>query len=71
MTGSEGLLGPAVEIGRQIKQVIRQELRLVEVWRGSHRDAPQATHAVGGHHEPQGGTFQAAASPPREDALLA
>ena len=29
MTGSEGLFGPAVEIGRQIKQAIREELRLV------------------------------------------
>ena len=29
VTGSEGLFGPAVEIGRQIKQAIRQELRLV------------------------------------------
>ena len=29
VTGSEGLFGPAVEIGRQIKQVIRAELRLV------------------------------------------
>ncbi len=29
VTGSEHLFGPAVEIGRQIKQVIRQELRLV------------------------------------------
>jgi len=29
VTGSEGLFGPAVEIGRQIKQAIRTELRLV------------------------------------------
>jgi len=29
VTGSEGLFGPAVEIGRQIKQAIREELRLV------------------------------------------
>ncbi len=29
VTGSEGLFGPAVEIGRQIKQAIRDELRLV------------------------------------------
>jgi DNA polymerase-4 len=29
VTGSEHLFGPAVEIGRQIKQAIRQELRLV------------------------------------------
>ncbi len=29
VTGSESLFGPAVEIGRQIKQAIRQELRLV------------------------------------------
>ena len=29
VTGSEGLFGPAVEIGRKIKQAIRQELRLV------------------------------------------
>ena len=29
VTGSENLFGPAVEIGRQIKQAIRQELRLV------------------------------------------
>jgi len=28
VTGSEKLFGPAVEIGRQIKQIIRQELRL-------------------------------------------
>jgi DNA polymerase-4 len=29
VTGSEHLFGPAIEIGRQIKQTIRQELRLV------------------------------------------
>ncbi len=29
VTGSENLFGPAVEIGRQIKRAIRQELRLV------------------------------------------
>ncbi len=29
VTGSENLFGPAVEIGQQIKQAIRQELRLV------------------------------------------
>ena len=29
VTGSENLFGPAVEIGRRIKQAIRQELRLV------------------------------------------
>jgi DNA polymerase-4 len=29
VTGSEGLFGPAVEIARQIKEAIRQELRLV------------------------------------------
>ena len=29
VTGSENLFGPAVEIGRQIKQAIRKELRLV------------------------------------------
>ena len=33
VTGSEHLFGPAVEIGRQIKQAIRQELRLVAVGR--------------------------------------
>jgi DNA polymerase-4 len=29
VTGSEGLFGPAVEIGRRIKEAIRNELRLV------------------------------------------
>jgi hypothetical protein len=29
VTGSERLFGSATEIGRQIKQAIRQELRLV------------------------------------------
>ena len=29
VTGSEHLFGPAVEIGRKIKQAIRQEIRLV------------------------------------------